>query len=73
MIGHRLEVANKKAKRRAGLMDSQTNYPYVSEHWYLYRKVTKRCSCWMCGHQRENLGPTIQELRQQEVLNAEQF
>lgn len=21
------------------------------------------CSCWMCGHQREVLGPTVQERR----------
>ncbi len=26
-------------------------------------RTPKRCSCWMCGHQRKHHGKTIQERR----------
>lgn len=38
--------------------------------WYLWGfkdmrlvHTRKPCSCWMCGHRRELLGPTLQEKR----------
>ena len=60
MRGERLEVANKIARRRVN-----KGYDiYDRDRWRLYRKVTSRCSCWMCGHQRKHNGPKISEQRE---------
>jgi hypothetical protein len=32
-----------------------------------FKEQPKRCSCWMCGNQRDIYGPTVQERRQEWV------
>jgi hypothetical protein len=60
MLGVRLQVANRLAKR---------------EWWWSYfsdsrkalgilRKTRARCSCWMCRNLRQNEGLSFQERRQ---------
>jgi len=60
MLGVRLQVANKIAKK---LQKKYDNYlaPYG-----IFRKVRKRCSCWMCGNPRKWSG----EKTRQEKLAA---
>ena len=31
----------------------------------------QKCACYMCGHQRQKYGPTIQELRQLQRVKPE--
>ena len=34
--------------------------------------TAKPCSCWMCGHRREHLGPTLQELKGNERMDDDE-
>jgi hypothetical protein len=69
----RLHEADKRAwKRWKGHGNLDYMYQMVNEQgrngecepWQIYRKVTRRCSCWMCGNERRHFGkPTVQERR----------
>lgn len=62
MRGHRLEQADKKAKRRVKGMSF--DFDDYKPDYRQYRKTTKRCSCWMCGNRRKHEGLPISELRE---------
>ena len=59
MIGKRIDKANKVAKRAL----AEREY-FPDKMVGKLRKTRCFCSCWMCGHQRENWGITIQERKQ---------
>ena len=62
MIGKRIDTANKVAKRA---LAEREYYRLTGERMRgMLRKTRCFCSCWMCGHQRENWGITIQERKQ---------
>jgi hypothetical protein len=74
MLGYRLQKANqiawKRFYRQHIVIDEflWLRHPWTKEEIDkavgIYRKTGTRCSCWMCRNERQNEGPTMQELRQ---------
>lgn len=54
----------KKARRRYWGRDLSTEPKRLAQAV----ECPARCSCWVCGNQRQHEGPTMQERRQAEAM-----
>lgn len=72
MIGIRLQQANSRALnflKRTKQYDKYVNLD--NRHIGIARKTRVRCSCWMCGHQRQYQGKPISEIKKDIELTEE--
>lgn len=70
MIGHRRQIADRKALKRlrAYFPDTKLSPEEFLHFRGIYRKTGKPCSCYMCGNPRKYFNmPTLQERRAEKV------